>query len=130
MTHPNEELLTQYFKAAGSGDVATLNELFSDDVIWHVGGNNAQSGEHRGKEKVFGMFSMLAERSGGTALLQPTETVVDDWFAVALAEVHGTFDGEALDNARAAMVLRIEDGRFTEIWSHHYDQEEMDQLWS
>ena len=49
---------------------------------------------------------------------------------VALTEVVGTFDGESLDNARAAMVLRIEGGRFTEIWSHHYDQEEMDQLWS
>jgi len=42
----------------------------------------------------------------------------------------GAFDGEALDNARAAIVLRIEDGRFTGIWSHHYDQAEMDQLWS
>jgi len=49
---------------------------------------------------------------------------------VALAQVARTFNGEALDNARAAMVLRVEGGRFTEIWSHHYDQEEMDQLWS
>lgn len=130
MTHPNEKLLTEYVNAAGSGDVATLNELFSDDVTWHVGGNNALSGDHRGKEKVFGLFGMLAERSGGTARLQPTDTIVDDWFAVALAEVVGTFDGESLDNARAAMVLRIEDGRFTEIWSHHHNQEEMDRLWS
>lgn len=130
MTHPNEELLTAYFRAAGSGDVATLTELFSDDVTWHVGGNHSLSGVHHGKEKVFGMFGVLAERSGGTARLQPTETVVDDWFAVALAEVHGTFGVKTLDNARAAMVLRIEDGRFTEIWSHHYDQEEMDRLWS
>jgi hypothetical protein len=30
----------------------------------------------------------------------------------------------------AAVVLRIEDGRFTEIWSHHTHQEEMDQLWT
>ena len=49
---------------------------------------------------------------------------------MALAQVAGTFNGEALDNARAAMVLRIEGGRFTEIWSHQNDQEEMDQLWS
>lgn len=130
MTHPNEELLTEYFRAAGSGDVAALNELFSDDVIWHVGGNNALSGEHRGKEKVFGVFGTLAERSAGTARLQPTDTIVDDWFAVALAEVAGTFDGEALDNARVATVLRIEGGRFTEIWSHHHDQKEMDRLWA
>lgn len=130
MTHPNEKLLTEYFRAAGSGDVPTLNELFSDDVTWHVGGDHALSGDHRGKEKVFGVFGILAERSGGTARLQPTGTIVDDWFAVALAEVAGTFDGEALDNARAAMVLRIEGGRFTEIWSHHYDQDEMDRLWS
>ncbi|HEX6336753.1 MAG TPA: nuclear transport factor 2 family protein [Jiangellaceae bacterium] len=130
MTHPNEKLLTEYVNAAGSGDVATLNELFSGDVTWHVGGNHALSDDHRGKEKVFGLFGMLAERSGGTARLQPTDTIVDDWFAVALAEVVGTFDGESLDNARAAMVLRIEDGRFTEIWSHHHNPEEMDRLWS
>ena len=33
MTHRNEELLRQYFKAAENGDIATLNELFADDVV-------------------------------------------------------------------------------------------------
>jgi hypothetical protein len=35
-----------------------------------------------------------------------------------------------LDGERAVLVLRIENGRFVELWSHHYDQEKMNRAWS
>ena len=88
------------------------------------------SGDYQGKEAVFGFFGRLAERSGGTARLHLQDAVTDDWFAVALVEVAGRVGGETLDGERAVLVLRVQDGRFVELWSHHYDQQKMNQVWS
>lgn len=129
MAHPNEELLGRYFKAADSGDLATLDELFADNITAHIAGSHALAGEYQGKEAVFGFFGQLAELSGGTARLQRQAALADDWFAVALVEVAGRAGGETLDGERAVLVLRIQDGRFVELWSHHYDQRKMDRAW-
>ena len=130
MAHPNEELLRTYFKATESGDLATLDRLFADDIRAHIAGNHALSGNYQGKEVVFGFFGRLAERSGGTARLQLRDALADDWFAVALVEVAGRVGGETLDGERAVLVLRVQDGRFVELWSHHYDQQKMNRAWS
>lgn len=130
VAHPNEELMRRYFKAAESGDLATLDELFADNITAHIAGSHALSDDYQGKEAVFGFFGQLADRSEGTARLQPHDVLADDWFAVALVEVAGRVGGETLDGERAVLVLRIQDGRFVELWSHHYDQQKMNRAWS
>jgi uncharacterized protein len=130
MAHPNEELLRTYFTAAERGDLATLAELFADTISAHIAGNHALSGDYQGKEAVFGFFGRLAERSGGTARLHLHDAVCDDWFAVALVEVAGSVGDQQLDGERAVLVLRVQDGRFVELWSHHYDQQKMNRAWS
>lgn len=130
MAHPNEELMHRYFKAAESGDMATLEEVFADNVTAHIAGNHALSGDYVGKEAVFGFFGQLAQRSGGTARLLLQDALVDDWFAVALVEEAGSVGDEILDGGRAALVLRVQDGRFVELWSHHYDMQKSNRIWS
>ena len=130
MTHRNEELLREYFKAAENGDIATLNELFADDVVAHAAGNHELSADYRGKEAVFGFFGRLAELSGGTARLALRDAIADDSFAVALVDAYGRVGDNVIDGEPTAIVLRIADGRFVELWSHHYDQPRMDALWS
>lgn len=66
MAHPNEDLVRRGFAAFGAGDIATLGELFADDIVWHVGGRSPISGDYKGKDEVFGFFAQLAERAGGT----------------------------------------------------------------
>jgi ketosteroid isomerase-like protein len=130
MTHPNEELLRSYFRAAATGDLEALGAVFADNICAHIGGNHELSGEYQGKEAVFGFFGQLAQRSGGTARLNLREALTDDWFAVTLVELTGRVGAETLDGERAVLVLRIQDGRFVELWSHHYDQQKMNRAWS
>ncbi len=130
MTHRNEELLREYFKAAESGDIAKLNELFADDVVGHAAGNHELSRDYHGKEAVFSFFGRLAELSGGTARLVLRDAIADDSFAVALVDAYGRVGDNVIDGEPTVMVLRIADGRFVEWWSHHYDQTKMDALWS
>jgi ketosteroid isomerase-like protein len=130
MAHPHEELLRTYLKAAESGDLATLDELFADTISVHSAGTHPYAGDYQGKEAVFGFFGRLAERSGGTARLQLRDALVDDWFAVALVEATGRVGDQTLDGERAVLVLRVQDGRFVELWLHHNDQPRMNRVWS
>lgn len=130
MAHPNEDLLRRYFKAAESGDLATLDEVFADDVVGHIAGGHELSGDHRGKQAVFAFFGTLAKLSNGTAQLRLRDAIADDWFAVALVEATGRVGANAIDGEPGVLVLRIADGRFVEWWSHHYDQQKMDEFWS
>jgi ketosteroid isomerase-like protein len=61
MAHPNEELTRRGYAAFATGDMVALDELFADDVIWHVGGRSPLSGDYKGKEAVFAMFGRLAQ---------------------------------------------------------------------
>jgi hypothetical protein len=65
-----------------------------------------------------------------TAPLNLQEAVTDDRLAVALVEVAGRAGSETLDGERAVPVLRVQDGRFVEFWSHHYDHQKMNRAWS
>lgn len=130
MGQSNEELVRRYFAAAGAGDMDTLNEVFADDIVAHIGGNHALSGDYRGKQEVFGFFGQLAERSGGTAQLHLRDVLADNGFAIALVDASGQVGDHVIDGEPGALVLRIQDGRFVEFWSHHYDQKRMDEIWS
>lgn len=66
MAHPNEDLVRKGYAAFSSGDMETLGQLMTPDVVHAVPGNNLTSGEHTGQEAVFGMYGQLFELSDGT----------------------------------------------------------------
>ena len=46
--HPNEDLLRREYDAFAREDVASLDEIFADDIVYHVSGHNPFSGDYRG----------------------------------------------------------------------------------
>jgi ketosteroid isomerase-like protein len=38
------------YAAFSTGDMATLNDLFADDAVWHVPGRNSISGPKKGRD--------------------------------------------------------------------------------
>ena len=50
--HPNERLLRLEYDARAQRDDASLAAILADDVVWHVPGRSAISGEYRGKAEV------------------------------------------------------------------------------
>ena len=92
MAHPNEALVRRGYEAFATGDMATLNELFADDIVWHVPGRSQLAGDFRGKEEVFGNFQKVAELTGGTFKLDIHALLADDedhpGFAGGLSDAH------------------------------------------
>ena len=127
--HPNLELLRRGYAAYSSGDMDTINELFADDVVWHVAGRNPLAGDYNGKEQVFGFFAKLQEMSEGTSKLDVHDLLADDEHGVALVAESATRGGRSLES-NATHVLHLRDGKVTEFWDARPDQYAADEFWS
>jgi uncharacterized protein len=120
MAHPNEDLIRKGFDAFMAGDMATLNELFADDIVWHSPGRNPLSGDHRGKEAVFALFAKLGELTGGNFRLEIHDVLANDEHVVVLARSTAERDGKRLDD-NGVQVFHVRDGKVTESWLHPGD---------
>ncbi len=127
--HPNATLLRNGYEAFGKGDMATITELFSEDVVWHVPGNSQISGEHRGRDAVFAIFARTAELSGGTFKIELHDALANDEHAVALATATASREGKPYDQ-RECTVYHVSGGKVTEFWSFPQDQRKGDEFWS
>jgi ketosteroid isomerase-like protein len=128
MAHPNEELIRKGYEAFAAGDMATLDQLFADDVVWHSQGRNQLAGTFRGKQEVFGTFQKVAELTGGSFNLELHAVFADDEHAVVLARARGERDGRTLDD-NTVQVFHVKDGKVTEQWLHPGDVYASDEFW-
>jgi ketosteroid isomerase-like protein len=127
--HPNTALLRRGYDAYAKGDMATLTEMLSADVVWHAPGNNPFSGEHRGRDAVFAMFARTAALSGGTHRIELHDVLANDEHAVALIRETASRQGKELDLLETA-VYHISNGKATEAWAFLYDQRASDEFWT
>lgn len=127
--HPNLELLRRGYAAYGAGDMDTINELFADDVVWHIGGRSALSGDYEGKEQVFGFFAKLLELSDGTSKVEVHDLLASDDHGVAVVKESATRGGSSHEG-NAVHVFHLRDGRVTEFWDAQTDQYAADEFWA
>ena len=127
--HPNATLLRKGYAACGKGDMATLTDLFSEDVVWHLPGNNQLSGVHRGRDAVFAIFARTTQLSGGTFKIEVHDVLANDEHAVALTRGAASREGRQLRSLDTD-VYHMSNGKVTEFWSFPEDQRKTDEFWS
>jgi len=126
--HPNAILCRKGFEAFGAGDMATLNALFSDDIVWHSSGRSFLSGDFAGKEAVFGNFARLAQAAA--SFKQDIHTILaDDEHAVALVTATASRAGRTAA-MRQHITFHIAAGKVTEVWLSSFDQYAADEFWA
>ena len=128
MAHPNEDLVRRGYQAFAEADMATLNELFADDIVWHAPGRNQLAGTYRGKDEVFANFMKVAELTGGTFKLDIHTVLADDEHVAVLARVTGEREGKTLDD-NSVQIFHIRDGKVTEQWLYPGDAYAGDEFW-
>jgi ketosteroid isomerase-like protein len=121
MAHPNVDLLNRGYDAFGKGDLDTLRELFSQDIVFHVPGRSKIAGDYRGQDEVFGFFGKLVELTGGTFSIERHAVLADDEHGTVLTTVTGQRDGKTLSQ-NAIDVFHLKDGKVTEVWALDTDQ--------
>lgn len=125
--HPNVARMRDGYAAFAKGDFAVLNDLFADDVLWHVGGHNQLTKDYRGRDEVYGFFGKLMELTDGTFHLDVHALLADDEHAVALVASTASRGGKSV-TVNEAHVYHMRDGRVTEFWDASTDQAASDEL--
>ena len=127
--HPNVGLMRRGYDAFAKGDMATLRELFADNIVWHAPGTGPLSGDYKGRDAVFAFFARIAEMSGGTFRIELHDVLANDEHAVALARLTASRQGKQLA-ANEADVFHIRNGKVTEFWPMAEDQGAFDEFFS
>src|SRR6476619_2003548 len=89
-----DEFLARQREMYGGGDLAPVEELLADGVVWHVPGTSPIAGDYRGREAVIGYFRARRELAGGAIKVTKNGDVSHDEALVQLA------DGEAVLGGR------------------------------
>ena len=112
-----------------AGDLATVMDLFSDDIVWHSGGNNILAGVYEGKEAVLGYFGRLMQETGGSFKNDIHDLLANDEHGVALVTSSATRGGKSYEE-NSVHVFHMRDGKVTEYWSFAEDQSLVDEFWA
>ena len=119
--HPNVALMKRGYEAFSKGDMATLTELFADDIVWHnTAGVGPLSGDLKGRDNVFGFFGQLTQLTEGSLKLDVHDILANDEHAVALITQNASRKGQTLKQ-NGVHVFHIKDGRVIEFWGHTED---------
>ena len=125
--HPNVTRMKDGYAAFAKGDFAVLDDLFADDVVWHVGGRNQLTRDYRGRDEVYGFFGRLLELTEGTFHIDLHTIFADDEHGVALVATSASRGGQSV-RIKEAHVYHLRDGKVTEFWDASTDEYALDEL--
>jgi uncharacterized protein len=119
--HPNGEMIRRGYEAFAKGDMDTIAELFTDDIVWHGEGTSVLSGDFVGKAAVFGTFGKLQEVTEGTFRQEIHAILADDEHVVVLTDY--SHQKPKSYSGHQVFVWHVRDGKATECWAIPVDQE-------
>ena len=125
--HPNIARMRDGYAAFAKGDFNTLNDLFAEDVLWHVDGRNQLAGEYRGRDAVYGFFGRLMELTEGSFHLDVLALLADDDHAMALVTESASRGGRRSESLNVH-VFRMRAGVVLESWDASTDQYTLDEV--
>jgi uncharacterized protein len=111
------------------GDRDAVRERLTPEVIWHVPGDNAIAGDHRGRDAVMAYFDRRRALAGGAMTILPSERLIRDDTVVQFADGQLERDGERL-RWRTVGVYRFDGERVAEAWLVPLESAAFDHIWT
>jgi uncharacterized protein len=127
--HPNVEVVRRGYSAFANADMEGIQNLFADDVVWHVGGRSPLTGDYRGKEAVLGFLGDLVSQTEGTYRSEVHDVIASDMHAAALVRETAERQGKKLDQ-NSVHLYHVANGKVTEGWFYPSDPYADDEFWS
>jgi uncharacterized protein len=128
MSNQNAQLIRNGYAAFAQGDIATVLELFDEDIDWHVPGRSPLSGDYHGHEGVLGFFTKSMELSSGTLKVNVDDVVADGDRVVVFSTVSAQRNGRSLSTPEVHC-WRLADGKAVEFREFQGDQQSEDEFW-
>ncbi len=128
--HPNAARIRALFAAFRAGDIATIQDSFAENAVWHFPGRDGKlAGSHAGHAGIFAFLARVPQLTDGSFHLDLEEVLANDTHAVAFFRGHGEREGRKLDNP-TCLKIRLEDGKAAEIREFVWDLFDVDAFWS
>jgi ketosteroid isomerase-like protein len=114
-THPNTAVIDRMTTAVFENDRATLAEVFTEDLAFHVRGPLPEPGDYVGVDGFLATIGGIFERTGGDVKIQQLTCLADDEWATEWEHAVLGRNGATLETQNA-FVYRFRDGRIAEMW--------------
>jgi ketosteroid isomerase-like protein len=119
-----ESVVRAYTDAWLDGDVATVVDLYADDIVLHYGGAHALTGDHVGKDAALTALLTIQARTERVPL-EVLDVMGSAEHATAWIRERWTVDGDVHELTRV-LVYRVGGGRLLECWLYDDDQNLVD----
>jgi len=126
--HPNERLLRREYEARANRDDHALLEVFSEDIVWHVPGDNKIAGVYRGRDEVLEYVRLRRDLADGTLEITVEDVLANDSHGLVIASGRASRRGTPYE-WRGHGVYRFEDGMIAECWLLPEDPQLFDEIW-
>lgn len=113
--HPNVTLVNRMTKAVFENDAATLAELFTDDMTFHVRGPLPRAGDHHGVPGFLGALGAIFELTDGDVKIEQLFCTAEGPWAAEWEHCVLGRNGRTLET-KNAFIYRFEDSRIAEMW--------------
>jgi ketosteroid isomerase-like protein len=121
----NEARIRGAYEAFNTGDVATLLDVFDEDIVWHFPGSSKLAGEHIGRDDTMAFLGAYGAAGGGTLHATVIDVVAREDLVAGWAQDTASVDGKSLD-VRAVVMFAMRDGKVIEAWHHYEDLYSLD----
>jgi len=132
--HPNATRVKRGLEARARGkfdeaDMAILNDVFADDVVWHSTGRGAIQQDVKGKDAVLGAWRSVAEQSGDSFRLTPGTIFGDDLHVIGVSRITAKRADKTLDMSEVEVFHMTSDGKISDFWGIAEDEDELAAFW-
>jgi hypothetical protein len=118
------------FEAFANGDLDTLGQLFTDDIVWHSPpGDTVISGEYKGRDEVFGLFGKVFEETGGSFSQEIHDITSSDEHVVAMVNATAGRRGKTLEIGQF-VVFHFAGDKVSEVFLFTTDHEQAQEFWA
>jgi hypothetical protein len=121
-----QAIVRRYARAWSDGDLATVLDLYADDVVFHYFGESPLAGAHVGRAAAVEAITAATVRTDRRLLEVVDVLGGDSLAALIVTEALGPEQAPT----RRVLVYRCADDRLAECWLLDEDQRAIDALWS
>lgn len=125
----NKDVVRRAYELFGDGKVAEAGELFAPDSVWSFPGQNALSGEYRGRDAIVNDIpAKIAALSGGTWRATVMDVADGGEYTFALQRSQAERDGQSIDYM-VCNVFSFKDGLIQAVHTYPWDARAQDAFW-
>jgi uncharacterized protein len=127
MAHADEAVVRRFMDAMVARQAGAIADCFTDDVVFHIAGRNALSGDYRGKHHVLTKLFQPWEEAFASLEIEVHDVLSNDEHVVVLSDRRARRDDRKLE-MRAAGIYHVREGKISEAWLMEWDPYSIDQF--